>query len=71
MLNWLKSLFNPKKVAGAVIDSLDVFVPFLTLEIERIKSKFTAMDSTEKAQWFVDNVQGWLRRRFGLPQENA
>lgn len=66
MLDWLKSVFNPKRWARIAIDSMDYLVPVLSNEIEKYKAEFNSLDSTQKAQWFVDQAQAWLKARLGL-----
>lgn len=66
MLDWIKKFLNPKTMITRSIDALDYLVPILAAEIEKIKERFAAMDSTEKAQWCVDLTQDWLRKRFKI-----
>lgn len=67
MWTWLKNLVpTPKKLLGDAIDGLDLLVPLMAARIETIKQTFNAMDSTAKAQWVVDEVQLFLRKKFGL-----
>ena len=67
MLTWLKSLIpTPKKVIGQAVDALDLLVPLMASEIEKIKQKFNEMDSRAKAQWVVDKVQDYLRKQWKL-----
>lgn len=67
MWNWFKSIIpTPKKVAAAAIDGLDLLVPLMAARMETIKQTFNAMDSTQKSQWVIDEVQAFLRKKFGL-----
>lgn len=67
MLDWLKNIFkSPKTFIKLAVDSLDLLVPTLANEIEKIKGTFAQLNSTEKAQWVVDKVQEYLRKRFNL-----
>lgn len=67
MWKWLKSIIpTPKTILGKIIDSLDLLVPVMAMRMETIKATFNAMDSTAKAQWVIDEVQAFLRKRFGL-----
>lgn len=66
MFDWLKGLFSPKRLIKIAVDSLDSAVPFIAKEIEKIKERFNAMDSTVKAQYVVDWVQQFLRKTFKL-----
>jgi len=66
MIEWLKNLFNPKKIIGTAVDSLDLAVPFLSVEIDKLKGKFATMTSLEQAQLMVDKVQEFLRKQFKL-----
>lgn len=66
MIDWLKGIFNPKRLIKLAIDSLDLAVPYIAKEIEKIKEKFNAMDSTVKSQYVVDWVQQFLRKKFHI-----
>lgn len=67
MWNWLKSIIpTPRALAGKAVDALDALVPILAARIDTIKATFNAMNSTDKAQWVVDEVQLFLRKRFDL-----
>ena len=67
MLSWIKNIFkNPKAIFSGVIDSLDFLVPTLSDKIVDIESKFAQMTPNQKAQWVVDEVQAWLRKRFKI-----
>lgn len=66
ILDYIKSLFSPKKILGQVIDSLDLLTPIVAREIDRTKEKFNALDSLAKAQWLIDKVQAFLKEKFGL-----
>ena len=66
MFNWFKLIFAPKKVLKKAVDSLDSLVPLLAAEIEKQKEKLLALNSTEKAQWVVDQAQDFLRKKLGL-----
>lgn len=67
ILEWLKSIFkNPKALIKIAVDSLDLLVPEMARRIETIKQTFNAMDSTEKSQWVIDEVQAFLRKQFKL-----
>lgn len=69
MFTWLKNLFtNPKSIIKTAINSLDLLVPTLALEITRIEATFNSKTPTEKAQWLVDKVQSFLMRRFGITE---
>lgn len=70
MISWIKNIFkSPKDIIALAIDYLDGFVPVIGIEIEKIQDKFNALTAQEKAQWLVDQVQAFLRRRFGIPPE--
>lgn len=67
MFSWLKSFFtSPKKFIKLAVDSLDMFVPYLSIEIDKIKEKFNKMSSQEQSQWLIDQVQAFLTRQFKL-----
>ena len=67
MLSWIKNIFkNPKAILSSVIDSLDFLVPTLSDKIADIESKFAQMSPNQKAQWVVDEVQAWLKKRFNI-----
>lgn len=66
MLNWLKAMFNPKAILKQAIDALDLAVPFLATEIDKIENRFKDMNPINKAQWIVDKVQEFLRKQFKL-----
>lgn len=64
--DWIKGLLSPKKLVAQAIDALDLLTPALAYEIDNVKTKFIAMNSTEKALWIIDQVQAFLRKRFGI-----
>jgi hypothetical protein len=67
MITWLKNLFkNPKAIVKMAVDALDLFVPVLGQEIEKVKGKFNDMTSAQQAQWAIDKVQEFLRAKFSL-----
>lgn len=66
MIEWLKNFFNPKNLLKQSVDALDLAVPFLASEITKVEVKFKSMDPNEKAQWIIDNLQAFLRKRFSL-----
>lgn len=67
MFAWLKKLIpNPKALLASAIDALDLLVPLMATEMDKIKEQFNAMNSLEKSQWVVDKVQDYLRARFGI-----
>lgn len=67
MFEFLKNLFkSPKALIGVAVDSLDLLVPTLAHEIEKIQNVFDQLTALEKAQWLIDKVQEFLRNRFHL-----
>ncbi len=67
MWNWITSLFkNPKAIISAAVDALDLAAPFLAQEIDKIGKTFLELTSQEKAQWIIDKVQEFLRKKFSL-----
>lgn len=70
MLTWLKNIFSsPKTFIKMAVDSLDLGVPFIAAEFDKLKSKeFAQMSSTEQAQKTVDVVQAYLRKQWKLEE---
>lgn len=67
MINWLKSLFSsPKKIIKMSVDALDVAVPYLASEFDKLKGQFSSMSSTEQAQLAIDRIQAYLVKTFHL-----
>lgn len=67
MLEWFKSLFkSPKVFIKMAVNALDLAVPFLATEIDKLKGKFATMSSTEQAQLMVDKTQEYLNKTFHL-----
>lgn len=67
MIEWLKGLFkSPKTFIKLAVDSLDLAVPYLASEIEKIKGRFNAMTSAEQAQMVIDRIQLFLIDKFKL-----
>lgn len=67
ILEWLKGLFkSPKSFIKVIVDSLDLAVPYMAAEIEKVKVKFNDMNSVEKSQLVVDKIQEYLRKTFKL-----
>lgn len=67
MLEFLKSFFNPKNLIKQTINALDLAVPFIASEFDKIKGKpFAQMTSIEQAQKSVDAVQAYMRKTFKI-----
>lgn len=68
MMDFLKRLFNPKelfkKAIASAIESLDLLVPLLAKELEEAKERINSLNSHEKAQYVIDKVQDFLRKKF-------
>lgn len=68
MWTWLKGVFSsPKTFIKLAVDSLDLAVPFIASEFEKLKGKpFAQMTSIEQAQKAVDVVQDYLKKQWKL-----
>lgn len=67
MWDWIKGLFSsPKALLRLAVNSMDELEAPLAAEIDKVKAKFNAMTSFEQAQWLVNQVQAFLRKKLKL-----
>lgn len=55
-----------KRFMPGVIDSLVLLVPSLAFELDAKRDEFNRMNSIEKAQWIVDHIQDYMRKKLNL-----
>lgn len=68
MFNWFKSFFSKQHLFSMLINDMDYLEPLLATQIDNAKASFNAMDSKAKAAWIIDQVQDFLRKRFGVSE---